>query len=699
MPGTLQERAPRRQTNHLDAHPALFTMSVCMSAETKAPLSERIHEVFSDHGLLSRSDDFEYRAEQQQMAVRVAAALERDRCLVVEAGTGVGKSLAYLLPAVVHALEKGRKAVLSTHTINLQEQLMGKDIPIVQSLLGGGRAIPPFKAVLLKGRGNYLCPTRLERAIRSSDDLFTSGELEELRQIRTWSRQTTDGTLSTLPFSPDPKVWSQVCSEPHACTARLCGAKGGCFYQEARKQIAEAHVIVLNHTLLFTLMASADDTDTLQGGDSFLFPNDFLVIDEAHTLENVAARQLGLNLSQSSLRFQLGRLYNSRTRKGALVAAADAEGVRLCLSLSTALDDFFDEVGRACQFRGPSREHRVRRAGLVEHSAAGALLALEKRLVEVCENMPDGASKTELQESRRRLAETRVGIRQFLDQDLEEHVYWVEKSTGLSESLALRTAPIDVAEALRAMLFNRGLSCLLTSATLGMGEQDLRYFRDRVGAEEVEALRIGSPFDYAKQMTLHLVPTMPEPAAPTFDEALEKWIAHYLTLSKGRAFVLFTSYKLLQNMAGRLQGFCARQGWELLIQGAGKPRHQIIRDFRENVSSVLFGTESFWTGVDVPGEALSNVIITRLPFAVPDHPLTASRLEAIEERGGNPFMEYSVPEAVLKLRQGVGRLIRTQKDHGIAVILDNRILTKQYGRIFLDALPPAPRIIARESDL
>jgi ATP-dependent DNA helicase DinG len=240
---------------------------------------------------------------------------------------------------------------------------------------------------------------------------------------------------------------------------------------------------------------------------------------------------------------------------------------------------------------------------------------------------------------------------------------------------------------------------LLTSATLGMGEQDLRYFRDRVGAEEVEALRIGSPFDYAKQMTLHLVPTMPEPAAPAFDEALEKWIAHYLTLSKGRAFVLFTSYKLLQNMAGRLQGFCARQGWELLIQGAGKPRHQIIRDFRENVSSVLFGTESFWTGVDVPGEALSNVIITRLPFAVPDHPLTASRLEAIEERGGNPFMEYSVPEAVLKLRQGVGRLIRTQKDHGIAVILDNRILTKQYGRIFLDALPPAPRVIAREADL
>lgn len=668
-----------------------------MPADAKAPLSDRIHEVFSDHGLMSRSDKFEYRAEQQQMAVSVAAALERDRCLVVEAGTGVGKSMAYLLPAVVHALEKGRKAVLSTHTINLQEQLIGKDIPILQQLLGGGRSVPPFKAVLLKGRGNYLCPTRLERALRGADDLFTSGELEELREIRAWAKSTTDGTLSSLPFTPDPKVWSQVCSEPHACMARVCGAKGGCFYQEARKQIAEAHVVVLNHTLLFTLMASAEDVEAAQGGDSFLFPNDFLVIDEAHTLENVAARQLGLAISQSGLRFQLARLYNTRTRKGLLTAAADAEGVRLCVGLGAALDDFFDEVARACPFRGPSREFRVRTVGLVDHSAAAALLALEKRLAETCESMPDSASKTELQESRRRLAETRVGIRQFLDQDLEDHVYWVEKSGGPSESLALRTAPVDVSDALRAMLFSRGRSCLLTSATLGMGETDLRYFRERVGADEVEALRIGSPFDYEKQMTLHLVPSMPEPNASGFEEALEKWIAHFLKQSQGRAFVLFTSYRLLQAMAGRLQGFCAQHGWELLVQGTGKPRHQIIREFRENVSSVLFGTESFWTGVDVPGEALSNVIITRLPFAVPDHPVTASRLEAIEERGGNPFMEYSVPEAVLKLRQGVGRLIRTGSDRGIAVILDNRVLTKQYGRVFLDALPRCPRVIEREA--
>jgi ATP-dependent DNA helicase DinG len=214
-----------------------------------------------------------------------------------------------------------------------------------------------------------------------------------------------------------------------------------------------------------------------------------------------------------------------------------------------------------------------------------------------------------------------------------------------------------------------------------------------VGAERVRAVEIGSPFDFQKQMKLYLVKKMPEPNQAGYEDALEKWIAHFLTLSKGRAFVLFTSYKLLESMASRLQKFCSKQGWELLAQGKGRTRHHLLQDFKKDVSSVLFGTESFWTGVDVPGEALSNVIITRLPFAVPDHPLTAARLEFIEDHGGNPFMEYSVPEAILKLRQGVGRLIRTKKDEGIAVILDNRVLTKQYGKMFLDALPAAPREI------
>jgi ATP-dependent DNA helicase DinG len=660
---------------------------------SSAGLSVRVREIFSENGLLSKSPDFEYRPQQQEMAVGVAAALERNRPFVVEAGTGVGKSLAYLIPAAIEARENGRKAVISTHTINLQEQLIHKDILLVQKLLAGSG---PLKAVLLKGRQNYLCPRRLERALRQANDLFTSSEVEELKSLYKWSRQTTDGTVSTLPFTPDPKVWTQVCSEPHACTGRVCGVEGGCFFQETRKRVGEAHIVVLNHTLLFTLLANVEAEDAAAASNNFLFANDFLIIDEAHTLESVAAKQLGLHLAHGGLRFQIQRLYNPRTRKGLLAAAADGEGVKLVVALLGQLDEFFDNVERVCRFRPPAREFRVHVAGLVDHCAAANFLALEEQIAKTVDRLEDGGPRLELGEARRRLGAARIGIRQFLDHEFEDHVYWVEKSGGATESLALRTAPVDVAEALRSLLFEKTAPCVLTSATLGMGEDDLAYFRRRVGANKVEAAKIGSPFDYAQQMKLYLVPRMPEPAAEGFVEALEGWIAHFLTLSEGRAFVLFTSYSLLQKMAGLLEPFCRRKGWTLLVQGSGKPRHQLLREFRENISSVLFGTDSFWTGVDVPGEALSNVIITRLPFAVPDHPVIASRLELIQERGGNPFLEYSLPEAVLKLRQGVGRLIRTARDRGIAVILDPRILTKHYGRIFLDALPNAPREIVRE---
>ncbi len=654
-------------------------------------LAARIHEAFGETGILSKSPDFEYRPQQQEMAVGVARALESGKPYVVEAGTGVGKSLAYLLPSVIHAVEKGRKALISTHTINLQEQLISKDIPIIQSLFKN----QPINAVLLKGRQNYLCPRRLERAMQQSHDLFTTPEAEELKAIWRWSKQTNGGTLSELDFTPDMKVWHQVCSEPHACTARGCAPRGDCFYQEARKKVAEAHVVVLNHTLFFTLLGTIDDVGL--EGEGFLYPNDFLIIDEAHTLENVAARQLGLNLSHSSLRFAIHRLYNPKSRKGLFTANMDAEGVQLTVGLLEALDDFYREVGDAVTFRGPAREFRVREPGLVEHTAAGAMLAVQQRIAKLCDTMENEAAKAEIAEAGRRLGEVRRGIQQFLDMDLDGHVYWVEKSTnGQFESLGLHTAPIDVAEELKRILFGPKRTCVLTSATLGVGEPDLRYFRRRVGADDVEGTRIGSPFDYQRQMKLHLVNKMADPGSPGYEDEMEHWIRHFLTMSQGRAFVLFTSYSLLGSMAGRLEGFCAKKGWELLVQGRGKPRHQIIKEFRDNISSVLFGTESFWTGVDVPGEALSNVIITRLPFAVPDHPLTASRLEAIEEKGGNPFMEYSVPEAILKLRQGVGRLIRTQRDHGIAVILDPRVLTKQYGKAFLEALPDCPREIVNE---
>ena len=651
-------------------------------------LAREMHEAFSPTGLLAKSPDFEYREEQQRMAVEVGQALEKKRPVIIEAGTGVGKSLAYLLPAILTALRHKRKAVISTHTINLQEQLIAKDIPIVQKLVP-----QPFAAVLLKGRGNYLCPQRLSRAMRTTGDLFSTGEHDELRALWKWKQETRDGTLSDINFTPSPNVWSQVCSESHVCTPRSCGPDSGCSYQDARRASAAAEVLVLNHTLFFTLLSSQDEMGA--EGEGFLFPNDFVIFDEAHTLENTAARQLGLNLSQSSLRFDLNRLYNPRTQKGLFALAQSPEGVTSTARILDQVDGFFESVKEAAKFSPAGREFRVRTAGLVENTLNGALLEIVQCVRKLTDDKetPDN-SLTELAEMGRRLAETRAGLEEFLTMARPGHVYWVERSGIDQRNISMHASPVDVSALLRQMFFNGQKTCVLTSATFGAGEPNLRYFRRRCGAEKVRAVQIGSPFDWQKQMTLHLVRQMPDPNSPGYDAALEQWVKHFLEMSGGRAFVLFTSYKLMENLASRMERWFQQKGWELMVQGKGRPRHQLLQDFKDDITSVLFGTESFWTGVDVPGEALSNVIITRLPFAVPDHPLTAARLERIEDHGGNPFSEYSVPEAVLKLRQGIGRLIRTRKDRGLAVILDPRILTKSYGKIFLDALPPAPRVIA-----
>src|SRR5438477_10367024 len=419
---------------------------------------QRVHVFFSENGPLSKAKNFEFRPEQQEMAAAVAKALEEERHLVIEAGTGVGKSLAYLAPAILFALERHKKAIVSTHTINLQEQLLHKDIPILKKMLP-----VEFDAALMKGRQNYLCPRRLERALQSAKELFTGPEASELQRLAEWASTTRDGSLSDLSVEPDPKVWMQVCSEAHICTQKTCGQNPRCFYQQARKRLLAADVIVLNHTLLFILLGSPDVQQDRESG--FLFPNDFIIVDEAHTVEQVASRQIGIGVSQYGLRSTIQRLYNARTRKGLFTAMRDAEGVRLAVELIDDIEKFFAAVESKSNFR-KGREFRVRDADLVPDTITGRLVALQARIAEVVKRADDEILKAELQAFGRRIRDARDGISIFLEESVPPHVYWVERTGKTAQFLSINAAPVDLAPVLRRMIFRDNSCSIMTSATL-----------------------------------------------------------------------------------------------------------------------------------------------------------------------------------------------------------------------------------------
>ncbi|MGF1657496.1 MAG: ATP-dependent DNA helicase [Verrucomicrobiales bacterium] len=653
-------------------------------AEQAGSFSASVEEMFSPGGLMAGAQHFEFRPQQQEMSAAIAHALEKGSHLVVEAGTGVGKSLAYLLPSVLWAVEKNIRGVVSTHTIHLQEQLLRKDLPLLQKLLP-----KEFRAALLKGRSNYLCPQRLRIARARGSELFDSVEQEELERLAAWAKKTQDGTLSDLEFQPNHKVWEEVCSEGHACTPKTC-SPSSCFFQKARAEAEAAHLVVVNHTLFFLLMALADAGEEEEG---YLGAGDFAILDEAHTIESVAARQIGVGLSQFGLLRSLSKLYNPRTKKGLCTLALFGEGSRMTTEAIDATEKFFAAIEDQ-ELSGSTREKRLRRPNWITDTLSPKLQELEAAVIDRAKQLELPEVTEDLREAIRKIRDQRVSLMHCIEQPHQDEVYWIERSGKTRRWLTLNAAPINLAEVLSRMLFRPGNSCIMTSATLSDGRPDLIYFRQRVGAEKIPALSLGSPFDYQKQMKLYLVKSMPDPRDQRYEKELSRWILHFVKLSQARAFVLFTSYQSMQNVARILEPPIEQQDWRLVVQGQGLSREQMLEAFRSGEKpTVLFGTDSFWTGVDVQGEALSNVIITRLPFGVPDHPLIEVKLEEIEKRGGNAFQDYSLPEAVIRLRQGVGRLIRTHKDRGMVVILDNRIVSKSYGRAFLQALPDCPREI------
>ncbi len=696
---------------------------------SESDIIKEVRTFFSPEGSLARFKNFEYRPQQQRMAEAVAGAFLANNKLIVEAGTGVGKSLAYLVPAIFHAVQHKKKAIVCTHTINLQEQLIQKDLPLLKKILD-----TDFTYTMLKGRSNYLCTHRLHRAMRNAKFLFTEAEQTELERINEWAQKTQDGTLSDFSEEPDPTVWAEVCSERGLCSPKLCGNKSDfaqdhpiCFFQKARNRIFTSDILVLNHTLFFIHLGLVPNMPA----EGVLMSNDFVIFDEAHTLENVASKHIGFSLSSGQYRYALNRLYNPRTQKGIFTSLLRPHEVPHIADALEAGEEFFSALEDACEKTSLASSQkqswsdlRIRRPNLVNDNVASHLARICDDIEQISKTVEDKESISELAYCSKRIAEMRNYVAAFLNQSEDDHVYWVEKSiSGRSQKpqISLHAAPMDVAQYLRERIFASNTSVVLTSATLSTragGESvdeetkpskkervyyaeqkfssksqissGLDYVSNRLGAEVAELLQVGSPFNFDKQMRLYLVNEMPDPREDEYQDKLVEYIKLFVKKTHGKAFVLFTNNQLMRKVGGELESFFDDLDIELYVQGTGLPRSAMLEKFRKNIDSVLFGLDSFWQGVDVPGESLSNVIITRLPFVTPDHPLTEARLELICQRGGNPFMEYTLPEAVLKFRQGIGRLIRNQTDHGIVVVLDSRILNKYYGSRFLEAMPKCP---------
>ncbi len=665
-------------------------------ADFTPPRPECLEETmafFSEDGPLKRSEEFggrpyEPRPQQTVMANEIAAAFENGRNLCVEAPTGVGKSFAYLIPAIYAALSMKKPVLITTETLNLQEQLVYKDLPLLAKLLN-----IDLKFVLAKGRGNYICKRRLLLARGGHRDEFLPSRemLTEVERLADWADRTEDGSKYDIDFAVDNELWACVCSEASNCSGPSCKFFRSCFYWKARREWENADIVVANHALFFVDLKIR----ALEQLETSPLPNyGAVVFDEAHTLEDSAAQHLGLSLRSGALRYFLNRLYNPATGKGLLLRSGESS-LQLRATIAKVQDaatEYFAQFQEAVAKRSDS-VLRIVKPGCFTDNLSDALGNVAKLLREYIAEQEDQDFRTELQSLHERCLAFQEEIAGFTAMAWDEHVYWAEgrlSTVSRAPMVELDAAPLNIAALLHNILFSQKKTVILTSATLAVNGS-LDYYFNRVGYANGPGLVLDSPFDYAKQVRLYLPRSMPLPSEEAYYGAVCDEIVRFLKFTNGHAFVLFTSYGMLRTCAEELKDEIRNLGLKLLVHGGDLSRTAMLQQFKtSDVPPVLFGATSFWTGVDVPGEALSNVMITKLPFAVPSHPLIEARLEQIRLNGGEPFRDYSIPDAVLKFRQGVGRLIRSKTDQGIIVVLDRRIVTKAYGNRFLNSIPPCP---------